>query len=96
MFVCVLELFFCLVVERTLENWVGRSKSDSIEQSRKSTSSHVARMVGTTTPGQKKPFEMVRQSQPYGTVTGESGLFFIGYAASPDNFEYMLDRSAAA
>ena len=71
---------------------MGRTKPDSIEQSRKSVSSHVARMVGTTTPGQKKPFEMVRQSQPYGSVCGESGLFFIGYAAAPDNFEYMLDR----
>ena len=79
-------------IDRTLENWVGRSKADSIEQSRKSQSAHVARMVGTNVAGQKKPFEMVRHSQPYGTVCGESGLFFIGYAASPANLEFMLDR----
>ena len=42
----------------------------------------------------KKPFEIVRQSMPYGTVGGHgsSGLFFIGFAASPEKFEYMLDR----
>ena len=80
------------LTDRTLENWVGRTKLNSIELSNKSVSSHVARIVGTTTPGQKKPFEIVRQSQPYGSVCGERGLFFIGYAAAPDNFEYMLDR----
>ena len=53
-------------------------------------------MVGTATPGQPKPFEMVRHSQPYGTVCGESGLFFIGYAASPKNLEFMLDRMVGA
>ena len=81
-----------LTADRTLENWVGRSKADSVEQPRKSQSAHVARMVGTNIAGQKKPFEMVRHSQPYGTVCGESGLFFIGYAASPASFEFMLDR----
>ena len=85
-------MMFCLNLDHNLENWVGRSKADSIEQTRKSPSSHVARMVGTNVPGQKKPFEMVRHSQPYGTVCGESGLFFIGYAASPANIEFMLDR----
>jgi putative iron-dependent peroxidase len=64
--------------DRTLEGWVGRSKADSIEQSRMSVSAHVARMVGGTTTPANKPFEIVRHSQPYGTVTGESGLFFIG------------------
>jgi Dyp-type peroxidase family len=78
--------------DTTLENWVGRTKADSIEQPRKTVSAHVARMVGGTTKPTTKPYELVRHSQPYGTVTGESGLFFIGYAASPENFEYMLDR----
>ena len=39
-----------------------------------------------------KKFEIVRQSQPYGSLSGDAGLFFIAYAASPENFEYMLDR----
>ena len=64
--------------DRTLEDWVGRTKADSVEQPHKTASSHVARMVGGTRKPDKKPFEMVRHSQPYGTVTGESGLFFIG------------------
>ena len=37
-----------------------------------------------------KPLEIVRQSMPFGTVGGESGLFFIGFAAKPDNFEVTL------
>lgn len=64
--------------DRTLESWVGRTKPDSVELSRKTVSSHVARMVGGTTKPDQKPFELVRHSQPYGTVAGESGLFFIG------------------
>ena len=79
-------------VDKVLEGYMGRSKADSIELSKKSTTAHVARMVGTNVAGRPKPYEMVRHSQPYGTVCGESGLFFIGYAASPANLEYMLDR----
>ncbi len=71
---------------------MGRTRADSIELNKKPVSAHVARMVGTNVPGQPKPYQMVRHSQPYGNVCGESGLFFIGYAASPINFEYMLDR----
>lgn len=33
---------------------------------------------------------------PFGTVTGEAGLFFIGYAADPYNFEFMLERMVGA
>lgn len=73
-------VFFSLSfsTEKTLENWVGRTKADSIEQSHKTVSAHVTRMVGSTSKPDKKPYEIVRHSQPYGTVTGESGLFFIG------------------
>lgn len=38
------------------------------------------------------PFEIVRQSMPYGNLHDKAGLFFIAYAASPENFNYMLDR----
>lgn len=81
---------------KTLEAAVGRNKADSIELSRKPIQSHVARMVGGNGWQQNKPFEIVRQSQPWGTVSGDSGLFFIGYAASPENFEFMLDRMVGA
>ncbi|XP_077998108.1 dye-decolorizing peroxidase YfeX-like [Glandiceps talaboti] len=82
--------------DKVKEGWVGRNLPDSTELSRKPATSHVARMTGGTNFQQKKVTEIVRQSQPFGTVTGESGLFFIAYAASPDNFEYMLDRMVGA
>ena len=33
---------------------------------------------------------------PFGSLSGDAGLFFIGYAASPKNFNYMLDRMVGA
>ena len=33
---------------------------------------------------------------PYGNLHDKAGLFFIGYAASPENHEYMLDRMVGA
>jgi len=82
--------------DRELEAFVGRSREDSTEIRRKSITSHVARMTGGNDFQQAKRFEMVRQSQPWGSVTGDAGLFFIGYAASPANFDFMLDRMVGA
>ncbi|KAK3791326.1 hypothetical protein RRG08_012512 [Elysia crispata] len=81
---------------KTLESWVGRDRADSTELSRKTITSHVARMTGGNSFQQPKPVEIVRQSMPFGTVSGEAGLFFIGYAADPYNFEFMLDRMVGA
>ncbi|XP_059171334.1 dye-decolorizing peroxidase YfeX-like [Physella acuta] len=80
----------------TLESWVGRTREDSVELERKSPTSHVARMTSGEIPQETKPFELVRQSMPFGNVHGDAGLFFIAYAASPANFEYMLDRMVGA
>ncbi|XP_046344383.2 dye-decolorizing peroxidase YfeX-like [Haliotis rufescens] len=82
--------------DKTLEGWVGRQKGDSTELSRKSITSHVARMTGGSAFNQAKKFEIVRQSMPFGSHAGGAGLFFIGYAASPENFEFMLDRMVGA
>ncbi|XP_033756755.1 dye-decolorizing peroxidase YfeX-like [Pecten maximus] len=82
--------------DKNMEAWVGRSRPDSMELSRKTVTSHVARMTGGNAYNQKKKFEMVRQSMPFGTVTGEAGLFFIGYCASPDNLNFMIDRMVGA
>lgn len=62
---------------------------------------HVCLMTNMTCfPGnswqQAKPVEIVRQSMPFGSLSSEAGLFFIGYAASPKNFEFMLDRMVGA
>uniref|UniRef100_A0A194ALU0 Deferrochelatase/peroxidase YfeX n=1 Tax=Pinctada fucata TaxID=50426 RepID=A0A194ALU0_PINFU len=82
--------------DKTLEGWVGRGISDSTELSRKSISSHVARMTGGNGWEQKKEAEIVRQSMPFGNLAGEHGLFFIGYAKDPYHFEFMLDRMVGA
>ncbi|RTG84709.1 uncharacterized protein DC041_0010936 [Schistosoma bovis] len=42
--------------------------------------------------GKWPKFRIVRQSQPYGTLSGEAGLLFIAYAAEIKNFNFMLDR----
>ncbi|ESN99335.1 hypothetical protein HELRODRAFT_67330, partial [Helobdella robusta] len=78
--------------DETLEKFVGRTKNDSLELSPLPRCSHVARMVNSTEPGALAPFKIVRQSQPYGTVSEESGLFFIAYANDTRNFEYQLDN----
>lgn len=54
------------------------------------------RFVSGTQFDAPKPVEIVRQSMPYGQVGGEAGLFFIGFAEDPYNFEYMLDRMVGA
>lgn len=49
---CIVQFFFqdgnliLNISDKTLEGWVGRAKSDSTEISRKSITSHVARMTG--------------------------------------------------
>ncbi|CAH8286393.1 unnamed protein product [Schistosoma turkestanicum] len=76
----------------TLEQWIGRTIKDSVELSNKSDTSHVARMVGSSQFDAEKKYRIVRQSQPYGTLSEEAGLFFIAYAANVINFDFMLDR----
>lgn len=82
--------------DATMEKWVGRTRPDSIELTKKPITSHVARMTGGNNFQQKKRFQIVRQSMPYGNLHDKSGLFFIAYAASPENFEFMLDRMVGA
>lgn len=75
-----------------LESFVGRKISDSAELQNKSVSSHVARMTSGATFKAKKPVEVYRQSMPYGTLGSDAGLFFIAFAASTNNFDFMLNR----
>ncbi|XP_013411842.1 uncharacterized protein LOC106174718 [Lingula anatina] len=82
--------------DSVMEGWVGRSREDSTELKKKPISSHVARMTGGNAFAQPKKFEIVRQSMPYGSLSDKCGLFFIGYAAHPQNFEFMLDRMVGA
>ena len=41
-----LSVVWCVLSDKTLEGWVGRARPDSMELSRKTITSHVARMTG--------------------------------------------------
>ncbi|CAH8573858.1 unnamed protein product [Schistosoma intercalatum] len=74
------------------EKWIGRTINDSREMIRKPNTSHVARMVGSDEFEASKKYKIVRQAQPFGTLSGGAGLLFIAYAADTKNFDFMLDR----
>ncbi|KAF7258121.1 hypothetical protein EG68_03578 [Paragonimus skrjabini miyazakii] len=74
------------------EQYIGRDLKDSVELRKKPDTSHVARMVGSADFDATPKFQIVRHSQPWGTVSGDSGLFFIGYSATPVALDFMLDR----
>ncbi|CAH8616031.1 unnamed protein product [Schistosoma rodhaini] len=78
--------------DHTKEGWIGRTLKDSVELKNKPITSHVARMVGSADYDAPSKYKIVRQSQPYGTLSGDAGLLFIAYAADTKNFDFMLDR----
>lgn len=80
------------VDDETKERWIGRTLESSFELRKKSDTSHVARMIGTSKSGISPRFRIVRQSQPFGTLSHEAGLLFMAYASDIVNFEFMLDR----
>ncbi len=75
-----------------LESFVGRRMNDSVELQNKCSTSHVARMTSGPAFAATKPFQILRQSMPWGTVGGNSGLYFCAFSASLDAFDYMLNR----
>ncbi len=72
------------------EGLVGRSKDWSNEMNEKEMPlhSHVRRMRDV----QFKRMPIVRQSMPFGSVGGKSGLLFIAYSKDAKTFDAMLDR----
>ncbi|KAK4468049.1 hypothetical protein MN116_008083 [Schistosoma mekongi] len=80
------------VDDETKEQWIGRTLENSFELRKKSVTSHIARMIGTTVSGISPRFRIVRQSQPFGTLSHEAGLLFLAYASNIINFEFMLNR----
>ncbi|MDV7105084.1 Dyp-type peroxidase [Vibrio sp. TH_r3] len=70
------------------EKIIGRTKPDSIELDDVPAASHVGRV---DIKEQGKGLKIVRQSLPYGSVTGEHGLFFISYCNQLHNIKVMLD-----
>ncbi|MFB7125506.1 Dyp-type peroxidase [Kitasatospora sp. NPDC056273] len=93
-YVHAMDKWNALSVEQQ-EGAVGRTKLDDIELSEdaKPADSHVALTVITGPDGEER--KIVRFNMPYGTFGsadrgGESGTYFIGYAADPGVTEQML------
>lgn len=71
------------------ERVIGRRKKDSAGLETTPPNAHIAR-AETHVNGVE--LKIVRHSQPYGTATGEKGLFFIAYAKDTFVFNAMLQR----
>lgn len=72
---------------------VGRTKLEDIEldDEVKPSNSHVALNTITDADGTER--QIVRDNMPFGSVAaGEFGTYFIGYAATPEVIELMLQR----
>jgi putative iron-dependent peroxidase len=74
---------------REQEAAIGRSKRDSRELKSAPAFAHIRRAEISDETGELK---IVRQSLPYGTVSGDHGLFFVAYAKDPRRFDRMLSR----
>ncbi len=71
------------------ENIIGRTKVDSIElnESELADTAHISRVVIEENGSE---LEIVRHSMPYGTASGDKGLFFLSYSRRLDIYEKML------
>jgi len=83
-----LKFFNRLTVEKQ-EQIIGRTKesNEELEDDARPDTSHIAR-VDLKEDG--KGLKILRQSLPYGTVSGVHGLFFIAYCATLHNIEKQL------
>ncbi|QNG20572.1 Dyp-type peroxidase [Rhodococcus triatomae] len=75
------------------ERAIGREKLTDIEipDELKAPNSHVS--VNTITDPDGTQLQIVRDNMPFGSVSaGEFGTYYIGYAATPDVIERMLQR----
>ncbi|KAK0046161.1 deferrochelatase/peroxidase YfeX [Biomphalaria pfeifferi] len=89
---------FCVVDDDPcqLEQYIGREMASGNELCNKSCSSHVARMNGSTEMNAPPQFEIVRQSQSYGTFSDKAGMFFLAFCNDPSTFDCLLDRMVGA
>lgn len=73
------------------EGIIGRTRPDSVElgEDIMPATAHVARVV---IEEEGEELEIVRHSLPYGSASGEHGLFFIAYSREQRIFELMLER----
>lgn len=77
------------VADNDQEKVIGRTKPDSIELNEDvmPETSHVSRVV---IEEEGEELEIVRHSLPYGTASGDSGLFFLAYSKDNTILEKML------
>ncbi|XP_005095556.1 dye-decolorizing peroxidase YfeX [Aplysia californica] len=90
---------FCIIRPENkpaLEKYIGRDMDCGKELKCKGPSSHVARMTGTTEQNATPQYEIVRQSQNYGSLANDAGMFFLAFASDPAAFEFMLDQMVGA
>ena len=75
--------------EEQQEKMIGRTKADSTEldENVRNVTSHVSRVV---IEEEGEELSILRQSLPYGTASGEHGLFFIAYCGRLHNIEQQL------
>lgn len=78
--------------DEVLTNWIGRTRKDDVGLDPKPVTSHVHRMISSRDAAGRKIHQVYRQSMPWGTATGDSGLFFIAYSATIETLDWMLDR----
>jgi putative iron-dependent peroxidase len=88
-----LEWFETRLSVKEQEDIIGRTKKESIEieDSKKSSNAHIARVVITDPNNPEKELEIVRQSMTYGNVK-KNGLFFIGFTSDLNIINRMLYR----
>lgn len=77
-----------------MESKIGRTEKDSIEIKPIAPTSHVGRMTHGLSDEESEEKRIVRHSLPYGTASGQCGLFFIAYCKTPKTLDWMLDRMA--
>jgi len=77
------------------EQIVGRTKEDDVEKDgdELAPTAHIAR---AKVKRDGKTVDILRHSMPYGTVTGDEGLFFVAYARDLDVIDEMLKRMFGA
>jgi len=73
----------------TQETIIGRTKAASIElhENIRPATAHISRVVIEEDGSE---LEIVRHSMPYGTASGDKGLFFLAYSRRLDIYEKML------
>ena len=79
------------VADADQEKVIGRTKPDSVElpDHERPDTAHISRVV---IEEEGEELEILRHSMPYGSLSGDSGLFFLAYSCDLTIFDKMLAR----